>query len=114
MASAVQLHNSLIISIVSSSLHHAPPTPPPDAPGRGKPARKRRRTLGYQDIGAEGDIDGLHSSQLKRWTVSMGKKERERVKTLETLPLTRPKPPMDEIARERGVQLLPENGSEYL
>ncbi|KAL5492240.1 hypothetical protein ACEPAI_3687 [Sanghuangporus weigelae] len=101
----VQLHNSLIVSVLGSSLHHAPPTPPPDAPG--KPLRKRRRTTANAD--AEDDSASAPSTRLKMWAVGMGKRERERVKALEAMARTgerRPKHTQDEIAQERGIQHL--------
>ncbi|KAI5124209.1 hypothetical protein M0805_005059 [Coniferiporia weirii] len=101
----VQLHNSLIISVLGSSLHHAPPTPPPDAPG--KPPRKRRRTLPDSDT----DAATVRSTRLKMWVVGMGRKERERAKALEATARGAERhtgPEVDEIARERGVRLLPE------
>ena len=48
----VQLHNSLIVSILGSSLHHAPPTPPPEGPD--KPSKKRRKV----EHGTNPDGDG--------------------------------------------------------
>ncbi|KAH8116260.1 transcriptional regulator of RNA polII, SAGA, subunit-domain-containing protein [Phellopilus nigrolimitatus] len=106
----VQLHNSLIISVLGSSLHHTPLTPPPDAPG--KPPRKRRRTLPYPGAEADGDAAALRSSRLKRWTVGMGRRERERVKAFEAASAVGSrhgrKSVVDEIARERGVELVPE------
>src|ERR1700691_6053285 len=97
----VQLHNSLIISLFDFSSHRRPPTPPPDAP-KGPP-RKRRRTLPYQ--GPDDNEDGtLRSSRLKRWTVSMGKRERERLKNIPSAgERPRPRADIDEIARERGL-----------
>lgn len=98
-------------------MHHAPPTPPPDGPGRGKPPRKRRRTLPDQGNGAdESEVDDdngtLRSARLKRWTIGLGKRERERVKQLEMIARgkveRKPRKEVDEIARERGVLLLPE------
>ena len=55
----VQLHNSLIVSLLDPSAHLAPPTPPPDAPA--PPPRKRRRTLPYQ--GEEDDTYTLRSDR---------------------------------------------------
>ena len=119
---AVQLHNTLIASILGSSLHQPPPTPPPDAPGRTKPTRKRKRTLPYQGpdaAGKNGEMESgtLRSTRMKRWTVGMGKKERERIKALETLAIINgPERPlridMDEISRERGLALPRERGGE--
>ncbi|TDL23800.1 hypothetical protein BD410DRAFT_787080 [Rickenella mellea] len=107
----VQLHNALIISVLGSSSHHTPPTPPPDAPGgKGKSSRKRRRTLPYQGAG-EDDDGTLLSSRLKRWTVGMGRRERERIKALQSMTEgleKRRRQDTDEIAMERGVVLLPE------
>jgi hypothetical protein len=96
--------------VLGSSLHHAPPTPPPDAPG--KPLRKRRRTHRY--VGeADTDSSLMRFPRLKRWVIGMGRKERERVKALETAASSVencPKPRLDvnEIAADRGVQLIPE------
>ncbi|KAL6304584.1 transcriptional regulator of RNA polII, SAGA, subunit-domain-containing protein [Sparassis latifolia] len=106
----VQLHNSLIVSLFDTSAHLAPPTPPPDLPKL--PPRKRRRTLPYQ--GADNaDAMTLRSSKLKRWTVGMGKRERDRIRAMEPYALTvesQPQSYSDEIAAERGVRLLPERG----
>ncbi|KAI0725417.1 transcriptional regulator of RNA polII, SAGA, subunit-domain-containing protein [Fomitopsis betulina] len=106
----LQLHNTLIVSLFDTSAHLAPPTPPPDVPK--PPPRKRRRTLPYQ--GNDGnDTTTLRSDRLKRWTVGLGRRERERVRQLAHLavPLeSRPHHYKDEIAAERGVQLIPERG----
>ena len=112
-AVAVQLHNSLIISLFDFTVHRRPPTPPPDAPKQ--PPRKRRRILPYQ---GPDDVAGtLRSNRLKRWTVSLGRRERDRVRnlSLQSSALERPRPrkDMDEIARDRGVVLLPERGGEF-
>ncbi|OBZ73832.1 hypothetical protein A0H81_06044 [Grifola frondosa] len=106
----VQLHNSLIVSLFDTSAHLAPPTPPPDIPK--PPPRKRRRTLPYQGSDSL-DTTTLRSSRLKRWTVGMGRRERERVRTLESYASTllpSPQPYKNEIAAERGVQLIEERG----
>jgi len=106
----VQLHNSLIISLFDFSSHKRPPTPPPEDTLVKPPPRKRRRTLPYQ--GPDDRDDGLlRSSRLKRWTVSVGKRERDRVKALPAGgERPRPRPDTDEIARERGLILLSERG----
>ena len=62
-------------------------------------------------------MDGtLRSNRLKRWTVSLGRRERDRVRNLSSqssaLERPRPRKDMDEIARDRGVVLLPERGGE--
>jgi hypothetical protein len=104
----VQLHNSLIISLFDFTVHRRLPTPPPDVSK--PPPRKRRRTLPYQ--GPDDNDDTLRSSRLKRWTVSLGKRERDRIRTLQSAPTERPRPrkDTDEIARDRGVMLLGERG----
>ena len=105
----VQLHNSLIVSLFDTSAHLAPPTPPPDAPHA--PPRKRRRLVPYED--PDGHSTSLRSSRLKQWTVGMGRRERERVRGLESAALSserRPRREKDEIAAERGVQLVLERG----
>lgn len=106
----VQLHNSLIISLFDFTVHRRPPTPPPDVTK--PPPRKRRRTLPYQ--GPDDSDDTLRSSRLKRWTVALGKRERDRIRTLQSAPTERPRPrkETDEIARDRGVVLLNERGGE--
>jgi hypothetical protein len=111
----VQLHNALIISLFDPSTHKvAAITPPPEVP-KG-PTRKRRRLLPYQ--GEDEDLNSdLRSERLKQWVVGVGKRERERIRGLHTLALStesRPRPETDEIARERGVQLLPERGGAFL
>lgn len=104
----VQLHNSLIISLFDFTVHRRPPTPPPDVPKQ--PPRKRRRTLPYQ---GPDDTDGsLRSTRLKRWTVSLGRRERDRIRGLQVNGVEHPRPQKytDEIAADRGVTLLPERG----
>lgn len=49
------------------------------------------------------------------WTVGMGRRERDRVKALEASARgteKRPMPALDEIAQERGVQLVSEGKGE--
>ena len=108
----MQLHNSFIVSLLDPSAHLAPPTPPPDAPK--PPARKRRRTLPYQ--GEDDDeTTTLRSSRLKRWTIGIGKRERDRLRGLDAVALSterKPRKEVDEIAADRGVVLLPERGGE--
>lgn len=52
--------------------------------------------------------------RLKRWTLAMGKRERERLQSLQNLvpptDIPQPRKELDEIACERGVELLPERG----
>ncbi|EJF64257.1 transcriptional regulator of RNA polII, SAGA, subunit-domain-containing protein [Dichomitus squalens] len=106
----LHLHNALLVSLFDTSAHLAPVTPPPDIPK--PPSRKRRRTLPYQGPDAM-EMTSLRSERLKKWTVGLGRRERDRIRTLETVALNEahvPKPYTDEIAAERGVQLLPERG----
>ncbi|TCD69636.1 hypothetical protein EIP91_006861 [Steccherinum ochraceum] len=107
--SLIILHNSLIVSLFDTSAHLAPPTPPPDAPK--PPPKKRRRLLPYQ--GEDDDETSLRSTRLKKWTVGLGRRERERIRGMETMALSTergPRPERDEISAERGVQLLSERG----
>ena len=105
----VQLHNSLVISLfdITSHLKPQPPAPPPPP----KPApRKRRRTLPYQSLDGS-DQNTLRSARLKKWTLSIGRRERERVKAYEDGTPSVPRPLrdfQDEISQERGVVLVPE------
>ena len=109
----VQLHNSLVISLfdITSHLKPQPPAPPPPP----KPApRKRRRTLPYQSLDGS-DQNTLRSARLKKWTLSIGRRERERVKTYEDGTQIIPRPLrgfQEEIAQERGVVLVSERGGE--
>ncbi|KAH9072111.1 transcriptional regulator of RNA polII, SAGA, subunit-domain-containing protein [Lactarius deliciosus] len=107
----VQLHNALIISIFDPSTHLvAALTPPPDPP-KGPP-RKRRRLLPYQGPDPDEPLT-LRSTRLKRWVVGIGRRERDRIRNIKPVALSAkrsPRPEVDEIANERGVQLLPERG----
>ena len=109
----VQLHNSLVISLfdITSHLKPQPPAPPPPP----KPApRKRRRTLPYQSLDGS-DQNTLRSARLKKWTLSIGRRERERVKAYEDGVSSIPRPLrgfQDEIAQERGVMLISERNGE--
>ncbi|KAG7093879.1 hypothetical protein E1B28_007518 [Marasmius oreades] len=109
----IQLHNALIISLFDSRSHkpHVPPSSDVPKP----PPRKRRRMLPYQGPGTSDEELGLRSARLKRWTVSMGKPERERIRNLKGAPPPieppRPRSETDEIARERGVVLHSERGA---
>ncbi|KAG5643103.1 hypothetical protein DXG03_001567 [Asterophora parasitica] len=99
----VQLHNALIISLFDSTIHrHPPPNIPAPPPVHKQPPLKRRRTDDYNQM--------LRSTRLKRWTLGVGKRERERLRTLETTEASAAHLPTDEIASERGVVLLPERG----
>ncbi|KAH9975930.1 transcriptional regulator of RNA polII, SAGA, subunit-domain-containing protein [Lactifluus volemus] len=107
----VQLHNALIISIFDPSTHHVVAlTPPPDIP-KGPP-RKRRRLLPYQGPDPNEPLT-LRSARLKRWAVGLGRWERDRIRNLKPVALSakrKPRPEVDEIANERGVQQLQERG----
>ncbi|KAK7062572.1 hypothetical protein VNI00_000060 [Paramarasmius palmivorus] len=109
----IQLHNALIISLFDSRSHKRHITPSSDAPK--PPPRKRRRTLPYQGPDTADEDLGPRSARLKRWTVSLGKPERERIRTLaDGSPLIdppRPRKETDEIAQERGVVLLQERSA---
>ncbi|RPD64413.1 hypothetical protein L226DRAFT_533693 [Lentinus tigrinus ALCF2SS1-7] len=105
------LHNALIVSLFDMSAHLAPVTAPLlDVPK--PPPRKRRRTLPYQ---GQDDLEmtTLRSERLKKWTVGLGRHERDRIRALEAVASNeppQPRPYTDEIAAERGVQLLLERG----
>ena len=112
MTVAVQLHNALIISLFDARSFKRPITPPLD---QAKPApRRRRRKLPYQGPEFSEDTLTLRSKRLKRWDVSIGRQERERIRKLQDLEPSRPRPNIDEISSERGVVLLQERGGETL
>ncbi|KAH9935941.1 transcriptional regulator of RNA polII, SAGA, subunit-domain-containing protein [Epithele typhae] len=107
----LQLHNALLVSLFDTSAHLTPPTPPPDVPK--PPSRKRKRTLPYQGPDPHYDPATLRSERLKKWSVGLGRRERDRIRALEAMALNEPpqaKSYVDEIAAERGVELLKERG----
>lgn len=91
-----------------------PPSPPPPSLPRPPPTKRRRTLLPYQGPNFFDEDRSIRSTRLKRWALTMGRKERERLKTLQNLPPVmdppRPRRDMDEIACERGVELLAERG----
>ncbi|KAF7359251.1 hypothetical protein MSAN_01267400 [Mycena sanguinolenta] len=106
----VQLHNALIISLFDATTHKRPPSPTA-LPRPKPPARKRRRVLPYQGPAEDLDARSLRSARLKRWALSVGKRERERLKSFQPTPLDARPLLSDEISSERGVTLLPERGN---
>ncbi|KAG6854519.1 hypothetical protein C0991_005431 [Blastosporella zonata] len=101
--SLIQLHNALIISLFDATINrHPPPQIPVPTPAHKQPPLKRRRTNDYNNA--------LRSTRLKRWTLGTGKRERDRVRTLETAESPFQRIETDEISSERGVVLLPERG----
>jgi len=113
----LQLHNALIISLFDATATlKRPPTPP--ATHSKLPLTKRRRLLlPYQGPDLSDESRSIRSTRIKRWTLSMGRRERERLKGLhaqQSAPSAaehlRPKTNTDEISTERGVELLNERG----
>jgi hypothetical protein len=99
----VQLHNALIISLFDATTYRqAAPVAPPPLPLTKDAPKKRKRV---EDAG-----QSLRSTRLKRWTLGVGKRERERIRELQTAEPPFQGPPLDEIQCERGVVLLPERG----
>ena len=109
----VQFHNSLVISLFNITSHTKPQPSAPLPPPKPTP-RKRRRTLSYQPLDGS-DQNTLRSARLKKWTLSIGRRERERVKTYEDGTSSIPRPLrgfQDEISQEQGVMLVPEKTGE--
>ena len=111
----VQLHNAMIISLFDATATlKRPPSPPPQLLPKQPPTKRRRTLLPYQGPNFSDEDRSIRSARLKRWALTMGRKERERLKTLQNLPPVldppRPRRDMDEIACERGVELLSERG----
>ncbi|KAJ7702225.1 transcriptional regulator of RNA polII, SAGA, subunit-domain-containing protein [Mycena rosella] len=104
----VQLHNGLIISLFDATTHKRPPSPTA-LPRAKPPPRKRRRVLPYQGPD-DADALSLRSPRLTRWALSIGKRERDRLKSFQPAPLDARPPHSDEVSAERGVALLPERG----
>ena len=107
----VQLHNALVVSIFDPSAQKVVNTPPPDIT-KG-PSRKRKRVIPYQGPDPD-EPTSLRSSRMTHWTVSVGKRERERIRSLTSATSISsphvPRPAVDEIASERGVKLILERG----
>jgi hypothetical protein len=91
-----------------------PPSPPPPTLPKPPPTKRRRTLLPYQGPNGSEEDRSIRSARLKRWALTMGRKERGRLKTLQNLPPVvdppRPTKDLDEIACERGVELLSERG----
>ncbi|KAF9485659.1 hypothetical protein BDN70DRAFT_536993 [Pholiota conissans] len=111
----LQIHNALIISLFDATATlKRPATPPPPTLPKPPPKKRRRTLLPYQGPEVPDDYRAIRSARMKRWALSMGKRERERLKNLEDAPAPfdppRPRKETDEIANERGIELLPERG----
>lgn len=111
----MQLHNALIISLFDATATlKRPPTPPPPSLPKPPPLKRRRTLLPYQGPDVSEDLRSIRSTRMKRWALSMGKRERDRVKVLQDAPPPldppRPRKEIDEIANERGIELLAERG----
>lgn len=116
----LQLHNSLVVSLFDFSAHHVRQREKTKAFSPaideevGKPVvfKKRRRALPYQGDASDADDedDGLfRTKRLKRWVVSLGKRERDRIISLPRPPTNKTRPDA-EINRERSVLSIPERG----
>jgi hypothetical protein len=107
----IQLHNALIISLFdATAVLRRPPTPPP-LPAPKQPPKKRRRVLlPYQGPATPDDARSFRSSRVKRWALAVGRKERDRLHNVVPFQDPQPNGDSDEIARERGIVLLPERG----
>ncbi|KAF8909414.1 transcriptional regulator of RNA polII, SAGA, subunit-domain-containing protein [Gymnopilus junonius] len=111
-ANLLQIHNALIISLFDATATlKRPPTPPPPSLPKPPPAKRRRTLLPYQGPNVPDDARAIRSARIKRWALSMGRRERERLRALPapTDP-PRPRKETDEVACERGLELLPERG----
>jgi hypothetical protein len=111
----VQLHNALIISLFdATAVLKRPQTPPPPPAPKAPPRKRRRILLPFQGSGIPDDTRTFKSARMKRWALAIGRKERERVRSLNTptpqQDVPRVKRDCDEIVQERGVVLLPERG----
>lgn len=117
MENIVQLHNALIISLFDATATlKRPPSPPPPSMPKAPPTKRRRTLLPYQGPGIPDEQRAIRSSRSKRWALTMGKRERQRLKALQNAPSAlepRPRKDIDEIACERGVELLPERGGAF-
>ena len=102
----IQLHNALIISLFDATTHRqAPPPIPPPVLQPKQPPQKRRRV--------DDPNNPLRSTRLKHWTLGVGKRERDRIRTLESTEPPFTQQPTEEISMERGLVLLAERGGAY-
>lgn len=92
------MHNALIISLFDARSHKRPLSPPPGSDphhlsssnlsnvNHNPPLRKRRKvgqtSLPYQGPDVPPEELGSKSVRMKRWVVSLGRGERDRVKSL--------------------------------
>ncbi|KAF4611051.1 hypothetical protein D9613_006828 [Agrocybe pediades] len=111
----LQIHNALIISLFDATATlKRPPTPPPPSLPKPPPLKRRRTLLPYQGPDVPDEQRAIRSGRIKKWALSVGKRERERLKALQGTPppagSSRPRKETDEIACERGVELLMERG----
>lgn len=116
--SLVQLHNALIISLFDATAVLKRPQTPPSPPVPKPPLRKRRRILlPYQGTSTPDDTRTFKSMRMKRWALAIGRKERERVRNINSSVSqqdeARSGKERDEIAQERGVVLLSERGGAF-
>jgi len=107
----IQLHNAMIISLFDATATlKRPPTPPPSALPKPPPNKRRRTLLPYQGPNIPDSARSIRAPRIKRWTLSMGSRERDRINALRTVPATNSTNLTDEITSERGVVLLHERG----
>ncbi|KAF5316043.1 hypothetical protein D9619_006200 [Psilocybe cf. subviscida] len=112
----LQLHNALIISLFDATATlKRPPTPPPPAVPKPPPQKRRRTLLPYQGPDVSEESRSIRGQKLKRWALSVGKRERERMRSIEAAPSSsdppRSRKETDEIAGERGIELISERGA---
>lgn len=91
----VQLHNTLIMEIISSVTISEPDIISPDTI---IPVSKRRRVHPYQ--GAEYGNETLHSARLKSWIVSMSKAERHNFRSIGQFAEGYPRPLQERILKD--------------
>ena len=97
-----QLHNSLLISIITAAGSTAPPSAVPLVARE----RKRKRLRAFQ--GDEDESTESRSKRLKQWAIGAGKPERDRLRALELGdPQSNPRA-RDEVARPRAISTGPE------
>ncbi|KAF8957460.1 transcriptional regulator of RNA polII, SAGA, subunit-domain-containing protein [Flammula alnicola] len=104
----VQLHNALIISLFDATATlKRPPTPPPPALPKPPPTKRRRTLLPYQGPHVPDEARTLRSARIKRWTWPWADASAAAPPSADP---PRPRKETDEIACERGVELLSERG----
>lgn len=121
----MQVHNALIISLFDATAAYKrnattaaaqsqeqTATPPPPTLLKPPPRKRRRTLLPYQGPGLSDEARTLRSMRLKRWVLAMGRKERERIKSLYRVTVAPPAPAAIQPSLGLGVPMVVDGQSQ--